>query len=78
VETDRLSVDDRTMRHTARHRGHRSIEGDVHVGTMSADVPLVPGSTTPTGAAAIEREARRVLARVRRGIERRRWHRGRR
>jgi len=51
------------------------MEGDVHVGTMGADIPLVPGSTTPEGAAAVEREARRVLARVRRGIERRRWHR---
>jgi hypothetical protein len=35
---------------------------------MAADIPVVPGSTTPTGAAAIRRQMRRVLARVRRDV----------
>lgn len=51
-------------RDEARHS--RRIDGDVHVGSMGADVPLVPGSTTPAGAASIARQMRRVLDEVRR------------
>jgi hypothetical protein len=68
-------ADDETVKHAVRDRSSRLIEGDVHVGTMSADVPLVPGSTTTQGAAAIRRQMRRALARVQHDIERRRWHR---
>lgn len=50
------------------HRPSRRTEGDVHVGTMGADVRLVPGSTTPTGAASITRQMRRVLDEVRRDV----------
>jgi hypothetical protein len=68
------------VRSTARNRSTRRIEGDLHIGTMAADVPVVPGSTTHTGAAAIERQMRRVLAQVQRDVaqredEQRRWHR---
>lgn len=49
-------------------RRSRRIDGDVHVGTMGADVRLVPGSTTPTGAASITRQMRRVLDEVRRDV----------
>jgi len=66
---------DEDVRHAVRDRSSRLIEGDVHVGTMSADVALVPGSTTAQSAAAIQRQMRRTLARVQRDIERRRWHR---
>lgn len=45
----------------------------MHVGTMAADVALVPGSTNRRGAEAIERQMRRVLARVRKDVDRRRW-----
>jgi hypothetical protein len=69
------------MRSKDRDRRSRRIDGDVHVGTMAADVALVPGSTTAAGAAAIARQRRQVLARVRHDvgrveqIERRRWRR---
>jgi hypothetical protein len=35
---------------------------------MGADVRLVPGSTTPAGAASITRQMRRVLDEVRRDV----------
>jgi hypothetical protein len=67
-------ADDETVRRSVReHR--RLIEGDVHVGSMGADIPLVPGSTTRAGASGIERQMRRVLALVHHDVERRRWHR---
>jgi hypothetical protein len=73
-----VEADDDIVRNSATHRSTRRIEGDLHIGTMAADIPLVPGSTTPAGAAAIERQMRRVLARVQRDVarsedERRRW-----
>ena len=70
----RPRTDDEAMRHAVRdHR--RLIEGDVHVGSMGADVALVPGSTTHAGATGIERQMRRALARVRRNVDRRKWSR---
>jgi hypothetical protein len=68
-------ADDEVVRSKVRDHWVRRIDGDVHVGTMAADVPLVPGSTTPAGAGAIERQRRRVLALVRQDIRRRRWRR---
>jgi hypothetical protein len=61
--------DDR-VRHATQSGTHK-IEGDVHVGTMAADVARVPGSTSPQSAADIKTALRMVLARVRRDIERR-------
>jgi hypothetical protein len=51
-------------------RPSRRIDGDVHVGTMGADIRLVPGSTTPAGAKAIARQMQRVLDQVRGDAER--------
>jgi hypothetical protein len=65
-------ADDEIVRHAVRERSTRLTEGDVHVGSMAGDVPLVPGSTTQKGSAAIARQMRRVLARVHRDVERRR------
>jgi hypothetical protein len=77
VVTATAGADDETVRQAVRQairrRSERLIEGDVHVGTMAADVLLVPGSTSRQGAAAIERQMRRVLARVRDDVDRRRW-----
>jgi hypothetical protein len=51
----------------------RRIEGDVHVGTMAADVRLVPGtgSSKNKGEKAITEVMRDVLDRVRRSIRER-------
>lgn len=51
----------------------RRIEGDVHVGTMAADVRLVPGtgSAKVKGEKAIAEVMRDVLDRVRRSIRER-------
>ena len=56
-----------------RPEWRRRIEGDVHIGSMAADVPLVPG----TGSARVKSEKaiaevmRDVLDRVRRSIRER-------
>jgi hypothetical protein len=49
----------------------RRIEGDVHVGTMAADVRLVPGTGSVKGEKAIADVMRDVLDRVRRSIRER-------
>jgi hypothetical protein len=51
--------------------GHRSEEGDVHIGSMSGDVPPVPGSTTEAGQEAVQEIVEEILAKVRRHIVRR-------
>ena len=56
-----------------RAEWRRRIEGDVHVGTMAADVRLVPGtgSAKVKGEKAIAEVMRDVLDRVRRSIRER-------
>lgn len=56
-----------------RSAWRRRIEGDVHVGTMAADVQLVPGtgSSKVKGEKAIAEAMRDVLDRVRRSIRER-------
>jgi hypothetical protein len=49
----------------------RRIEGDVHVGTMAADIRLVPGTGAAKGEKAVTDVMRDVLDRVRRSIRER-------
>jgi hypothetical protein len=54
-----------------RDAWRRRIEGDVHVGTMAADVRLVPGTGSARGEKAVTDVMRDVLDRVRRSIRER-------
>lgn len=61
---------------TATPAPPRSVQGDVHVGSMAGDVKRVPGSGTENGDKALADYMRDVLERVRRSIRERTRSRG--